>query len=62
MGSFTIMTGRGGTKRRYRQGHGRRRHGRGPKMNAFKGFMKSAWLLVKNIYYLTLKKLGKTYY
>ena len=42
MGSFTIMTGRGPTRRRYKQGHGsrRRKRGRGPKMTAFKGFMK----------------------
>ena len=59
MGSFTIMTGRGGTKRRYRQGHGRRRHGRGPKMNAFKGFMKKGLAFGKKHILPHVKEIGK---
>ena len=39
-----VLTGAGGRPRRYRQGHGRRRyrHGCGPKLQKFKGFMKKA--------------------
>ena len=59
MGRFTIMTERGGTRHRYRQGHGRRRHGRGPKMNAFKGLMTKGLAFGKKH---ILNKLGKTYY
>ena len=53
MSNFTIMNGGGdvGRRRQYRQGHGRRRCGCGPKMQAFKGLIKKGVAMGKSISY-----------
>ena len=52
MSNFTVMNGSGvGRRCRYRQGHGRRRRGCGPKMQAFKGLIKKGVAMGKSISY-----------
>ena len=56
------MTGRGPTRRRYKQGHGsrrRRKRGCGPKMTAFKGFMKKGLAFGKKHILPHVKEIGK---
>ena len=64
MGSLTIMTGRGPTRHRYKQGQGsqrRRKRGCGPKLTAFKGFMKKGLTFGKKHILPHIKEIGKTY-
>ena len=60
MSNFTIMNASGeGRRRRYRQGHGRRRRGHGPKMQAFEGLSKKGVEMGKKYLLPQIKEIGK---
>ena len=54
------MNGGVGRRRRYRQGHGRRRRGRGPKMQAYKGLIKKGVAMGKKHLLSQIKEIGKS--